>query len=88
MTSNKQKPVETLCLCRVSSDKQAKKETITSQKQACLNYAQYNGFVIDQFFFEDGVSGWKTNRPGLEAIVAYIEKEHKRNQLENPSVSL
>lgn len=81
MTSNKQKPVETLCLCRVSSDKQAKKETITSQKQACLNYAQYNGFVIDQFFFEDGVSGWKTNRPGLEAIVAYIEKEHKRKHI-------
>mgnify|MGYP003319316229 CR=1 FL=1 len=79
MLKNNNKPVETLCLCRVSSDKQAKKETITSQKQACLNYAKYNGFIIDKFFYEDGVSGWKDNRPGLDAMVEYIEKNSAYN---------
>ena len=71
-TENHNKLVETLCLCRVSSDKQAKKETITSQKQACLNYAKHNGFIIDKFFDEDGVSARKYNRPGLDAMVEYI----------------
>ena len=80
-TENHNKPVETLCLCRVSSDKQAKKETITSQKQACLNYAKYNGFIIDKFFYEDGVSGWKDNRPGLDAMVEYIEREQRRKHI-------
>lgn len=75
MTSCKNKPIETLCLCRVSSDKQAKNETITSQKQACLNYAKHNGFMIDKFFDEDGVSGWGTSRPGLDAMVEYIKEE-------------
>ena len=81
MTKNNNKPVETLCLCRVSSDKQAKNETITSQKQACINYAKYNGFIIDQFFYEDGVSGWKTNRPGLDAMVEYIEREQQHKHI-------
>ena len=78
---NNNKPVETLCLCRVSSDKQAKKETITSQKQACLNYAKHNGFIIDKFFDEDGVSARKYNRPGLDAMVEYIEREHCRKHI-------
>ena len=79
--TTKNLPIETLCLCRVSSDKQAKNETITSQKQACLNYANNNGFKIDKFFYEDGVSGWKTNRPGLDAMVEYIEKNHKHKHI-------
>ena len=77
---NKNKPIETLCLCRVSSDKQAKKETILSQKQACLDYAKNNGFIIDKFFYEDGVSGWKDDRPGLESMMEYITKEQKNKR--------
>lgn len=78
--SNTDKPVETLCLCRVSSDKQAKKETILSQKQACLDYAKNNGFVIDKFFYEEGVSGWKDDRPGLESMMEHIIKEQKNKR--------
>lgn len=77
----KEKPIETLCLCRVSSDKQAKKETIMSQKQACLDYAKNNGFVIDRFFYEDGVSGWKTDRPGLDMMAEYITQEQKNKRI-------
>lgn len=79
--NNREKPVETLCLCRVSSDKQAKKETIMSQKQACLDYAKNNGFVIDRFFYEDGVSGWKTDRPGLDLMMEHIAKEQKNKRI-------
>lgn len=75
------KPVETLCLCRVSSDKQAKNENITSQKQACILYAKHNGFVIDRFFYEDGVSGRAEDRPGLQQIKEYIEREHKNKRI-------
>ena len=75
------KPVETLCLCRVSSDKQAKNENITSQKQACILYAKHNGFVIDRFFYEDGVSGRGEDRPGLQQIKEYIEREHKNKRI-------
>ena len=77
----KSKPIETLCLCRVSSDKQAKNENITSQKQACLLYAKHNGFVIDKFFYEDGVSGRGEDRPGLSQIKEYIEHEHKNKRI-------
>ncbi len=77
----KEKPIETLCLCRVSSDKQAKKETIMSQKQACLDYAKNNGFIIDKFFYEDGVSGWKTDRPGLDMMMEYITREQKNKRI-------
>ncbi len=77
----KSKPIETLCLCRVSSDKQAKNENITSQKQACLLYAKHNGFVIDKFFYEDGVSGRGEDRPGLAQIKEYIEREHKNKRI-------
>ena len=77
----KEKPIETLCLCRVSSDKQAKKETIMSQKQACLDYAKNNGFIIDKFFYEDGVSGWKTDRPGLDMMMEYITQEQKNKRI-------
>lgn len=75
--NNNDKPIETLCLCRVSSDKQAKKETIVSQKQSCLDYAKHNGFIIDKFFYEEAVSGWKNDRPGLEEMTDYIEHNHK-----------
>ncbi len=77
----KSKPIETLCLCRVSSDKQAKNENITSQKQSCLLYAKHNGFVIDKFFYEDGVSGRGEDRPGLSQIKEYIEREHKSKRI-------
>ena len=80
-TNNNNKPIETLCLCRVSSDKQAKKETIMSQKQACLDYAKNNGFVIDRFFYEEGVSGWKTDRPGLDLMMEYMTKEQKNKRI-------
>ena len=75
--NEKNKPIETLCLCRVSSDKQAKKETIVSQKQLCLNYAKQNNFTIDTFFYEEAVSGWKGKRTGLEEMTDYIERNHK-----------
>lgn len=77
----KNKPIETLCLCRVSSDKQAKNENMLSQKQQCINYAKHNGFVIDKFFYEDGVSGRGEDRPGLQQIKEYIEREHKDKRI-------
>ncbi len=79
--NNQTKPIETLCLCRVSSDKQAKKETILSQKQACLDYARNNGFVIDKFFYEEGVSGWKDERPGLNSMMEYITEKQKSKRI-------
>lgn len=78
--NNNIKPIETLCLCRVSSDKQAKKETILSQKQLCLNYAQQNGFIIDTFFYEEAVSGWKGKRPGLIEMCDYMTTNHKNKR--------
>ncbi|MBR4625850.1 MAG: recombinase family protein, partial [Alphaproteobacteria bacterium] len=78
--NNNIKPIETLCLCRVSSDKQAKKETIVSQKQLCLNYAQQNGFIIDTFFYEEAVSGWKGKRPGLLEMCDYMTANLKNKR--------
>ena len=78
--NNREKPIETLCLCRVSSEKQAKNETIVSQKQQCMNYARNNNFKIDQFFYEEAVSGWKGKRAGLEEMGEYIRHHHKTKQ--------
>lgn len=69
--------VETLCLCRVSSDRQARNENIVSQKQLCLNFAKTNGFVIDKFYYEDGVSGWKNDRPIFYQMLEYIRQNSK-----------
>ena len=78
---------ETLCLCRVSSDKQEKNGNIISQKQSCISFAKQHGFEIDEFFDEDGISGWKrgVKRLGLDAIQERIEdnytKKNKRTRV-------
>ena len=71
---------ETLCLCRVSSDKQERNGNIISQKQACLNKAKENDVKINKFYDEDGVSAWKGERPVLWEIAERIQKNFNKGK--------
>ena len=55
---------------RVSSDKQARHETIESQVAALRKFAQDHGFSIDDdlVFVDPGVSGASLVRPALDAL--------------------
>ncbi|MDE0624975.1 MAG: recombinase family protein [Bryobacterales bacterium] len=55
---------------RVSSDRQRERETIASQTAAVREYAREHGYAVppEWVFEDDGVSGARLDRPGLEAV--------------------
>jgi len=60
--------------CRVSSAKQTTRgDGLGSQETRCREYAKYKGHEVVQVF-KDDMSGSMINRPGMQAMLAYLKK--------------
>ena len=59
---------------RVSSERQEKEHTIGSQLEALRNYAAQNGMEIVQEFTDEGHSGARLDRPGLDRMRDLAER--------------
>ena len=63
--------------CRVSSVRQLKEgDGLGSQETRCREYARHKGYDIVQVFRDEGVSGGMIDRPGMQAMLAFLRK-HK-----------
>lgn len=62
-----------LIYARVSTDAQAERGySIPGQLRACREYASKTGATVIQEFTDEGISGAKTERPGLDRLRAMI----------------
>lgn len=60
---------------RVSSQRQVSEGNgLESQLRSCQNFAENNGIKIIQTFEDKGVSGDKSERPGLQALLEFLSK--------------
>ncbi len=59
---------------RVSSERQEKEHTIGSQLEALRNYAAQNGMEIVEEFTDEGHSGARLDRPGLDRMRDLAER--------------
>jgi len=63
--------------CRVSSVRQLKEgDGLASQETRCREYARHKGYDIVQVFRDEGVSGGMIDRPGMQAMLAFL-RQHK-----------
>ncbi len=63
--------------CRVSSKAQTKRgDGLNSQETRCREYAIYKGYTVNKVFTDD-LTGKSANRPGLKALLAYLEADRK-----------
>jgi site-specific DNA recombinase len=54
---------------RVSTEDQGRGYSLSTQRAACLQYAQQHGYtVLDHYVFSDDTSGSTLDRPGLQAL--------------------
>lgn len=59
--------------CRVSTENQKEEGTIDIQRQALADYTAAQGYELAEVFSDDGVSGGLEHRPGLAAMLDYLE---------------
>ena len=63
--------------CRVSSAKQTVRgDGLGSQETRCREFAKYKGFEVVEVFRDD-TSGSLTTRPGMQAMLAYLNARRK-----------
>lgn len=63
-----------LIYCRVSSDRQVKEgHGLDSQRVRNRQYIESKGHTVSKSFRDEGVSGAKGDRPGFNALLAYID---------------
>ncbi len=63
--------------CRVSSKAQTKRgDGLNSQETRCKQYAQYKGYDVLKVFTDD-VTGTRADRPGLQAMLSYLQSDRK-----------
>ena len=61
--------------CRVSSAKQVREgHGLASQETRCREFAQLKGYQVVEVFHDEGVSGSLINRPGMHALLTYLQK--------------
>jgi len=60
--------MKTIIYARVSSDKQAKNQTIQSQLEVLREYANRENLEVIQEILDDGFSGTTLNRPGMDEV--------------------
>ena len=72
---------QALVNCRVSSAKQVSEgQGLVSQETRCREYAAHKRYDVVQVFHDDGVSGGLIDRPGMQAMLAFLRKHRKRGQ--------
>jgi DNA invertase Pin-like site-specific DNA recombinase len=65
--------------CRVSSARQLKEgDGLASQETRCREYARHRGYEIVQVFRDEGVSGGMIDRPGMQAMLAFLRRHRKQ----------
>ncbi len=63
--------------CRVSSKAQTRRgDGLNSQETRCREYAKYKGYAVVHVF-KDDLTGQSANRPGLKALLAFLEADRK-----------
>ena len=61
--------------CRVSSAKQVSEgHGLGSQETRCREYAGHKGYAVAQTFRDEGISGGLIDRPGMQAMLTYLEE--------------
>lgn len=61
---------------RVSSVRQLKEgDGLGSQETRCREYARHKGYGVVQVFRDEGVSGGMIDRPGMQAMLAFLRKQ-------------
>jgi DNA invertase Pin-like site-specific DNA recombinase len=66
---------------RVSTAEQVENYSLDTQKRACIEYCEREGFEVDRIFREEGESAKTANRPQLQAMLNYCAKEAKRRSI-------
>lgn len=56
-----------------------KGDGLASQETRCREYASHKGYEIVQVFRDEGVSGGMIDRPGMQAMLAFLKK-HRRSK--------
>ncbi len=65
--------------CRVSSKAQTKRgDGLNSQETRCREYSKYKGYTVNQVFTDD-LTGKSANRPGLNALLAFLKADRKNS---------
>ena len=74
------KPTKALIYCRVSDTKQKIEGSgLQSQQHRCREYAEDKGYIVETVFHDDvSGAGDYTNRPGMVALLAYLESHPKQ----------
>lgn len=75
-----------ICYYRVSSDRQARDNTIESQKRECQNYVKYQGLEIMAEFQDEGISGAVDNRPGIMKMLECLARNKTKGNKEKIAV--
>ncbi|HKJ61633.1 MAG TPA: recombinase family protein [Hyphomicrobiales bacterium] len=74
-------PAQAVIYCRVSTTAQMKKgDGLASQETRCREYASHKGYEIVQVFRDEGVSGGMIDRPGMQAMLAFLKKHRRLKQ--------
>jgi len=65
-----------LIYARVSSERQVNEGGgLRSQEQRCQSFAQNCGYRVLETFFDDGVSGAVIERPGIQRLLAFLQRQ-------------
>ena len=65
---------------RVSSKRQVDEGNgLSSQATRCAAYAEVQGYVVEERFLEEGVSGGMIDRPQMQAMLAYLDAQSRKD---------
>ncbi|WP_184434505.1 recombinase family protein [Roseospira goensis] len=66
---------QALIYCRVSSTRQVREgHGLSSQESRCREFAARKGYAVAEVFRDEGVSGGLIDRPGMQAMLAFLKK--------------
>ena len=64
-----------LISCRVSSEKQVSEGNgLKTQEQRCKKYSDEKGYIYEDTFFDEGISGAILERPAIKKMLEHIDK--------------
>src|SRR5690242_5446532 len=69
---------QAIIYARVSSERQVNEGGgLQSQEQRCRSYAQTCGYQVVSTFSDDGVSGALIERPGIQAMLSFLQAQDR-----------
>lgn len=60
--------------CRVSTVEQTQNLSLSTQEQACRQYAEREGYAVAEMFIDRGESAKTTDRPEFQRLIAYCRQ--------------